>query len=228
MSWYRPADVGFAVRSKLAGIGQAARLFVRLLRLFGPAMGRFGLVRDQIHFLGNHSLSIIALSGLFVGFVLALQGYNVLQLYGSVNSLGLVVTLAVTTIADKTGVKVVVDCPEDLPQVMGDAGQLHQAFLNLAINGCQAMPQGGSLRITCAPISHQRVEVRLEDTGVGIAKEHLSKIFDLYFTTKDHGTGIGLSMVYRIVQLHDGEIEVESTQGRGTTFRVRLPQAAEV
>jgi len=93
MSWYRPADVGFAVRSKLAGIGQAARLFVRLLRLFGPAMGRFGLVRDQIHFLGNHSLSIIALSGLFVGFVLALQGYNVLQLYGSANSLGLVVTL---------------------------------------------------------------------------------------------------------------------------------------
>jgi len=93
MSWYRPADVGFAVRGKLAGIGQAARLFVRLLRLFGPAMGRFGLVRDQIHFLGNHSLSIIALSGLFVGFVLALQGYNVLQLYGSANSLGLVVTL---------------------------------------------------------------------------------------------------------------------------------------
>jgi two-component system NtrC family sensor kinase len=77
-------------------------------------------------------------------------------------------------------------------------------------------------------MSHQRVEVRVEDTGAGIAKEHLSKIFDLYFTTKDHGTGIGLSMVYRIVQLHDGEIEVESTQGRGTTFRVRLPQAAEV
>ena len=105
---------------------------------------------------------------------------------------------------------------------------LRQAFLNLAINACQAMPQGGSLRITCAPASHQRVEVRFEDTGVGIAKEHLSKIFDLYFTTKDHGTGIGLSMVYRIVQLHDGEIEVESTQGRGTTFRVLLPQAAEV
>ena len=110
----------------------------------------------------------------------------------------------------------------------GDAGMLRQAFLNLAINACQAMPQGGSLRITCAPMSHQRVQVRFEDTGVGIAKEHLSKIFDLYFTTKDHGTGIGLSMVYRIVQLHDGEIEVESTQGRGTTFRVLLPQAAEV
>jgi len=130
--------------------------------------------------------------------------------------------------AMKNGVKVLMDCSDGLPPVNGDAGMLRQVFLNLAINACQAMPQGGTLRIKCAPLSHQRVEVRVEDTGVGIAKEHLSKIFDLYFTTKDHGTGIGLSMVYRIVQLHDGEIEVESTQGRGTTFRVLLPQAAEV
>jgi signal transduction histidine kinase len=130
--------------------------------------------------------------------------------------------------AKKNGVKVSMDCPDKLPPVNGDAGMLRQVFLNLAINACQAMPQGGALRISCAPASHQRVEVRVEDTGVGIAKEHLSKIFDLYFTTKDHGTGIGLSMVYRIVQLHDGEIEVQSTQGRGTTFRVLLPQAAEV
>jgi len=130
--------------------------------------------------------------------------------------------------AAKNGVKVSMDCSGAIPPVNGDAGMLRQVFLNLAINACQAMPQGGSLRIKCAPLSRQRVEVRVEDTGVGIAKEHLSKIFDLYFTTKDHGTGIGLSMVYRIVQLHDGEIEVESTQGRGTTFRVLLPQAAEV
>jgi signal transduction histidine kinase len=130
--------------------------------------------------------------------------------------------------AKNSGVKVSMDCSGAIPAVNGDAGMLRQVFLNLAINACQAMPHGGSLRISCAPVSHQRVQVLVEDTGVGIAKEHLSKIFDLYFTTKDHGTGIGLSMVYRIVQLHDGEIEVESTQGRGTTFRVLLPQAAEV
>ena len=93
MSWWRPSDVGYAVRSKLAGLGMGARLLWRLVALFGPAMRRFGLVRDQVHFLGNYSLSIIAMSGLFVGFVLALQGYNVLQLYGSADSLGLVVTL---------------------------------------------------------------------------------------------------------------------------------------
>ena len=93
MSWWRPAHLGYAVRCKLADIGMGARLFARLVGLFGPSMRRFGLVRDQVHFLGNYSLSIITMSGLFVGFVLALQGYNVLQLYGSSNSLGLVVTL---------------------------------------------------------------------------------------------------------------------------------------
>ena len=93
MSWWKPSDVGFAVRSKLADLGMGARLFARLVMMFGATFKRPGLVRDQVHFLGNYSLSIIAMSGLFVGFVLALQGYNVLQIYGSTNALGLVVTL---------------------------------------------------------------------------------------------------------------------------------------
>ncbi len=83
MSWWRPSDVGLAVRRKLADIGQGARFFVRLIALLGPTLRRFSLVRDQVHFLGNYSLAIIAVSGLFVGFVLALQGYNILQRYGS-------------------------------------------------------------------------------------------------------------------------------------------------
>ena len=69
------------------------------------------------------------------------------------------------------------------------------------------------------------VELSVEDTGAGIDAEHLGKIFDLYYTTREGGSGIGLSMVYRTVHLHDGSIEVESTPGVGTTFRVRLPQA---
>jgi len=93
MSWYRPADIGFAVRSQLADLGRGARLFVRLLVLAGPAFRRFGLIRDQIHFLGNYSLAIIAVSGLFVGFVFGLQGYYTLQRYGSSEALGLLVTL---------------------------------------------------------------------------------------------------------------------------------------
>jgi phospholipid/cholesterol/gamma-HCH transport system permease protein len=94
MSWYKPADVGFAVRGKLDDIGRATRLLLRLIGLIGPTFRRFGLVRDQIHFLGNYSLAIIMVSGLFVGFVLGLQGYYTLQRYGSSEALGLLVALS--------------------------------------------------------------------------------------------------------------------------------------
>ena len=94
MSWYRPADLGLGVRRQLAGMGYGARLFSRLLTTLLPALRRFALVRDQIHFLGNYSLAIIAVSGLFVGFVFGLQGYYTLQRYGSSEALGLLVTLS--------------------------------------------------------------------------------------------------------------------------------------
>ena len=94
MSWYKPADVGLAVRTQLVGIGQGARLFLRLLALLSAVFKRPGLVRDQIHFLGNYSLGIIAVSGLFVGFVMALQGYYTLQSFGSTEALGQLVALS--------------------------------------------------------------------------------------------------------------------------------------
>ena len=71
----------------------------------------------------------------------------------------------------------------------------------------------------------ERVEIDVGDTGIGIRPDHLEKIFDLYFTTREKGSGIGLSMVYRTIQLHDGDIEVESTPDRGTTFKLFLPRA---
>jgi two-component system NtrC family sensor kinase len=103
---------------------------------------------------------------------------------------------------------------------------LRQAFMNLALNACQAMPEGGTLRIVCGAAPRGRVSITVADTGLGIKPEHLDRIFDLYYTTKAKGSGIGLSMVYRIVQMHDGEIEVESTPGKGTTFKILLPQAS--
>jgi len=126
--------------------------------------------------------------------------------------------------AKRTNVELAVDCA-NAPDVNGDPAMLRQAFLNLALNACQAMPYGGTLRIKCEPARGHRVAITVADTGVGIKPEHLKRIFDLYFTTKQTGSGIGLSMVYRTVQMHDGEIEVESTPGAGTTFRVLLPRA---
>jgi signal transduction histidine kinase len=127
--------------------------------------------------------------------------------------------------ADKTHVRLEIDAPPNVPFVNADASMLRQALMNLALNACQAMPNGGMLRFRARHASRRRVELRVEDTGLGIKPEHLARIFDLYFTTRDKGSGIGLSMVYRTVQLHDGEIEVESTPGVGTTFRMLLPQS---
>jgi phospholipid/cholesterol/gamma-HCH transport system permease protein len=94
MSAWGPTAIGFAVRSKLADLGAGALLFARLVAMTGPALRRGRLVVDQVHFLGNHSLAIITVSGLFVGFVLGLQGYYTLQRYGSAEALGLLVALS--------------------------------------------------------------------------------------------------------------------------------------
>jgi signal transduction histidine kinase len=127
--------------------------------------------------------------------------------------------------AERMNIAVKLECPRDLPEINADLSMLRQALLNLALNACQAMPTGGTLRIACRAAPLRRVEIDIEDTGIGIAPEHLQKIFDLYFTTKEKGSGIGLSMVYRIVPLHDGDVEVQSTPGHGTRFKLIFPQA---
>jgi len=131
---------------------------------------------------------------------------------------------AVEAEARRASVTVHVDCPRDLPDVNADPSMLQQALVNLATNACQAMPGGGTLDLRARAAAGRRVEIVVADTGGGILPDHLARVFDLYFTTKKDGSGIGLSLVYRIVQLHDGEIAVESTPGRGSTFRLSLPQ----
>jgi signal transduction histidine kinase/HAMP domain-containing protein len=135
------------------------------------------------------------------------------------------VTEVVEPQARDVGVRMVVEAPPNLPRVTADRTLMRQALLNLALNAVQAMPHGGVLRFVGKVASDRRVALDVEDTGLGISPEHLSRIFDLYFTTREGGSGIGLSMVFRTVQLLDGHIEVQSTPGRGTTFTILLPQA---
>jgi signal transduction histidine kinase len=135
------------------------------------------------------------------------------------------VVMTITPEAHRRNVVIRDECLPATPPINADQGMLMQAVLNLAINALQAMPDGGTLRLGCRAASRGRVELFVEDTGTGIAPENLPRIFDLYFTTKEKGSGIGLSMVFRIVQLHDGEVEVQSTPGRGTRFGLLFPQA---
>jgi len=123
-----------------------------------------------------------------------------------------------------SNIVIVEDVQENLPLVDGDPNQLQQVFLNLALNACEAMPQGGTLLIG-ASAEKNHVLVKITDTGCGIPPEHLDRIFEPFFTTKPvgKGTGLGLSVSYGIIQQHGGTIEVESKVGFGSTFTVVLP-----
>jgi two-component system, NtrC family, sensor kinase len=111
-----------------------------------------------------------------------------------------------------------------VPDVLADFGQLRQAFLNVALNACEAMGSSGRLRVVTRALD-DAVEIAFADTGPGIPPERLASIFDPFFTTKEKGTGLGLSVVYGIVERHGGTIEVRSDPGEGTTFTFRLPMA---
>jgi signal transduction histidine kinase len=108
--------------------------------------------------------------------------------------------------------------------VIGSEDQLKQAFLNLVINSLEAMPKGGLLRIRAEALHKQDLAVvQIEDTGVGIPAEQIPMLFDPYFTTRPKGTGLGLTIVHRIIHEHHGNIRVASVQGQGSTFTIELP-----
>jgi signal transduction histidine kinase len=125
--------------------------------------------------------------------------------------------------AARTGVEIVLDPGLGLPRVTADSGLIAQASANLVTNAIQAMPGGGTLVIASRRAPSGGVAISVTDQGSGIAPENLDKIFRLYYTTKAGGSGIGLAMVYRIVQMHDGRVDVDSTVGKGTTVTLTLP-----
>ena len=116
------------------------------------------------------------------------------------------------------------DIDENLPRINADGGQVQQAVIALATNAIDAMPDGGMIRFKAYP-QHNSVAIEVEDNGVGIPAENLSKIFEPFFTTKEvgKGTGLGLSVCYGIITDHAGRLSVRSTPGKGTTFTILLP-----
>ncbi|MFI5058397.1 MAG: sensor histidine kinase [Candidatus Acidiferrales bacterium] len=125
----------------------------------------------------------------------------------------------------KANVQVAQLLPIDVPEAYVDRALLKQAVLNLVLNAAEAMPAGGQLRLVLSRRG-EMAEITVGDTGKGIPPENRQKIFQLFFTTRPGGSGIGLASTFRIVQLHNGSIDFTSEVGRGTTFRIELPLAA--
>jgi PAS domain S-box-containing protein len=153
-------------------------------------------------------------------------------------AVGPVVREAVEFSLRGSGVTCAIELPPDLRPIMADAGQIAQVINNLVINADQAMPTGGAITVRAEndDSAHQEVpalkpgkyiRLSVRDSGIGIPREHINRIFDPYYTTKQKGSGLGLAVTYSIIRKHDGHITVESAPGAGTTFTVYLPACAE-
>jgi signal transduction histidine kinase len=146
-----------------------------------------------------------------------------------------------STQASAQKIRVVTDLRLEGTRVRMDRQQLTTAFMNLLLNAIQAMPDGGTLtvrgKVTPDPgsqishsafrIPHSEIVIQVEDTGSGIAPEHLDRLFEPYFTTKEGGTGLGLALAHKIIQEHGGRLGVESRVGLGAVFTVTLPVAGQ-
>jgi signal transduction histidine kinase len=127
----------------------------------------------------------------------------------------------------RAGVVLVKEIPSAFPTVRMDRRLIHQGLLNLILNACDAMTQGGQLTVSLRQ-EGEMAAIRISDTGKGISAEDRGKIFQLFYTTRPGGTGIGLANTFRFVQLHNGSIEFVSEVGRGTTFTIELPLGRSV
>jgi PAS domain S-box-containing protein len=129
----------------------------------------------------------------------------------------------------KTTIDIQVSFDSDLPKTMADEGQMSQVFINIILNALDAMPEGGKLIITSRQVHDEAgkdlILIEFIDTGIGISKQELEKIFDPFYTTKEvgQGTGLGLSLSYNIIKRYNGDIRVDSEHGKGTKFTIVLP-----
>ena len=153
-------------------------------------------------------------------------------------SLGEIVLQSTSFALRGTKLKSVFSIPDDLWPVEADRGQMSQVIHNLMINAVQAMPEGGTIQVqaknlTIKPSDHiplitgKCVKISVSDSGKGIAKKDLLRIFDPYFTTKQQGHGLGLTIIYTIIARHNGYVYADSQLGKGTTFHIYLPAATE-
>lgn len=136
-------------------------------------------------------------------------------------------SLPYSSVAPRTpgSIQTVKDLDPSLPSTLADPGQMQQVFLNLLINALDAMPEGGTLTVGTAAGEDRRIKIEIRDTGKGIDEKMREEIFRPFFTTKHKGTGLGLAVSKRFVEMQGGTISVEGNKGGGTVFRILLPAA---
>jgi len=174
-----------------------------------------------------HNISLVEqeidrLNAIVVDFLFAVRPMDITLIHDRAEEVVREVAELMSKEAENQNIRVITKFDADLPDVMIDRKYLKQALLNIVKNAIAAMPEGGTLTISVS-VRNDELLIAVSDTGIGIPEELLAKIFEPYFTTKESGTGLGLTITFKIIKEHNGEITVESSPGIGSTFTIHLP-----
>jgi signal transduction histidine kinase len=178
---------------------------------------------DQLDkYIGIVNEEIDRLNHIVVDFLFAVRPMDINPVEADINALLSELAAFVLYELEEAHIECALVLDESLPLLSFDERFLKQAFLNLIKNAAAAMPEGGILTIKTEKRDAEAL-ISIQDTGTGISEENLSKIFEPYFTTKETGSGLGLTLVFKIIREHQGEISVKSREGEGTSFIITLP-----
>lgn len=211
------AGVAHEIKNPLGSIGIHTQLIAKLVS---------NLEEEQRAAIGNY-LDVIdeeieRLNKIVVDFLFAVRPMDTRLESGDLNEILRDLLNFVRFELEQAGIDMVVDLDDGMPPLNLDAKYLKQAILNLIKNAIAAMPEGGMLRVATQLRGDQAL-LRVSDNGIGMDDEVLAKIFEPYFTTRDFGSGIGLTLVYKVIKEHLGDISVISKEGHGTTFTITFP-----
>lgn len=211
------ATVAHEIKNPLGSIS----IYVQLLR---KAFGKHGLSDDEQlkKYLDVVDEEIERLNKIVVDFLFAVRPFKFEFVPMEVNALIRSLADFMGAELDAAGIALTLDLADGLPLILGDDRFLRQMLINLVKNAMGAMPSGGTIRISTRA-TEEGVSMSLEDNGIGIPDDMINRIFEPYFTTKADGTGLGLTMAYKVVKEHGGDIRVQSEQGKGTCFTIQLP-----
>jgi two-component system, sporulation sensor kinase E len=211
------AGIAHEIKNPLGAISIRMQLIERALQ------GKESVEASAIaRHLGVVDEEIDRLNKIVVDFLFAVRPMDVRLMEADAGELLAQVAEVIAPEAERSGIMTELSVAEGLPRLQMDTRLMKQAILNLVKNAIAAMPGGGKLNLR-AERKDDEVLVSVSDSGVGIPEEDLPKIFEPYFTTKENGTGLGLTITFKIVKEHRGEIAVKSRPGQGSTFTVSLP-----
>jgi PAS domain S-box-containing protein len=210
------AGVAHEINNPLGSISIRIQLLEKLInaesRDSGAMLKHLGVVNEEID----------RLKHIVVDFLFAVRPMDIQLLSGDPAELLEEIAEFAQPEAERQGVNLRLEIGANLPQILMDKRHMKQALLNLIQNALAAMSEGGTLGLK-AEYGDDEVRLSVSDTGTGIPEELLTKIFEPYFTTKKSGTGLGLTITFKIIKEHSGEISLESKEGKGSTFTIHLP-----